>query len=206
MTFRKRLEKFVQGWLPKEPSLPNHQEAIDSKNFKTRMFRAVDSYWAKSKTFRLILLATFFLILIASAIIVALFFRPYPFLFFAISAIIGIVAYWKRPRKQAPPRGEIMNSKKRVENSVRGWLPKEPNLLGNEGKVADAKNKVNWVALKIILVLLGVFVGWTAASYAFMYFIGHGVASDYATDYSIILWLAFFGVFGLVAFKVKRRK
>jgi len=56
------------------------------------------------------------------------------------------------------------------------------------------------------LVLLGVLVGWTAASYAFMYFIGNGVASGYATGYSIILWLAVFGVFGLIAFKVKIRK
>jgi hypothetical protein len=31
------------------------------------------------------------------------------------------------------------------------------------------------------------------------------VASDYATDYSIILWLAVFGAFGLAAFKVKRK-
>jgi hypothetical protein len=60
-------------------------------------------------------------------------------------------------------------------------------------------------AQKIILVLLGVLVGWTAASYAFMYFIGIGVASDYATGYSIVLWLAVFGAFGLVAFKIKRR-
>ena len=62
------------------------------------------------------------------------------------------------------------------------------------------------VALKIILVLLGVFVGWTVAGYAFMYFIGNRVASDYATGYSIILWLAVFGAFGLAAFKVKIRK
>jgi hypothetical protein len=66
--------------------------------------------------------------------------------------------------------------------------------------------RLDWVALRIILVLLGVFVGWTAASYAFMYFIRNGVASDYATGYSIILWLAIFGAFGLIAFKVKRRK
>jgi len=39
-----------------------------------------------------------------------------------------------------------------------------------------------------------------------MYFIGNGVASDYATGYSIIVWLAILGAFGLVAFKVKRRK
>jgi len=59
--------------------------------------------------------------------------------------------------------------------------------------------------VKIILVLLGVLVGWTVASYAFMYFIGNGVASDYATGYSIIVWLAVLGAFGLIAFKVKRR-
>jgi hypothetical protein len=60
------------------------------------------------------------------------------------------------------------------------------------------------VALKIILVLLGVLVGWTVAAYAFIYFTGNGVASDYATGYSIILWLAVLGAFGLIAFKVKR--
>jgi hypothetical protein len=65
--------------------------------------------------------------------------------------------------------------------------------------------RVDWAALKIILVLLGVLTGWTAASYAYGYFIQNGVASDYATGYSIILWLAVFGAFGLIAFKVKRR-
>jgi len=60
--------------------------------------------------------------------------------------------------------------------------------------------------VKIILVLLGVLTGWTAASYAFMYFIRNGVASDYATGYSIIVFLAVLGAFGLIAFKVKRRK
>jgi hypothetical protein len=66
--------------------------------------------------------------------------------------------------------------------------------------------RADWAAVKIILVLLGVFTGWTVASYAFMYFIGNGVASDYATGYSIILWLAVFGAFGFIAFKVKRRR
>jgi hypothetical protein len=61
-------------------------------------------------------------------------------------------------------------------------------------------------ALKIILVLLGILVGWTVASYAFVYFIGTGVASNYATGYSIILWLAILGAFGLIALKVKIRK
>jgi hypothetical protein len=62
------------------------------------------------------------------------------------------------------------------------------------------------VALKVILVLLGVFVGWSVAGYAYVYFTGIGVASDYATGYSIILWLAILGAFGLIAFKVKIRK
>ena len=66
--------------------------------------------------------------------------------------------------------------------------------------------RLDWAALRILLVLLGVLVGWTVASYAFMYFIGNDVTSDYATGYSIILWIAIFGVFGLIAFKVKRRR
>ena len=66
--------------------------------------------------------------------------------------------------------------------------------------------RLDWVAVRIILVLLRVLVGWTAASYAFMYFTGNGIASDYATGYSIIVFLAVLGAFGLVAFKVKIRK
>jgi hypothetical protein len=57
-------------------------------------------------------------------------------------------------------------------------------------------------ALRVILTLVGVLAGWTVASYAFMYFIGNGVTSDYATGYSIIVWLVVLGVFWLVAFKV----
>jgi hypothetical protein len=56
--------------------------------------------------------------------------------------------------------------------------------------------------LRIILALLGVLVGWTAASYAFVYFTQNGVTSDYATGYSIMVFLAVFGALGLIAFKV----
>ncbi len=61
------------------------------------------------------------------------------------------------------------------------------------------------VALKVILVLEGALVGWVVASYAFISFTGIGVVSDYATFYSIILGFVVFGVFGLIAFKVKTR-
>jgi hypothetical protein len=57
-------------------------------------------------------------------------------------------------------------------------------------------------AIRIILALLGVFVGWAAASYAYVYFAGNGVTSTLATEYSIILWLVVLGAFGLIAFKV----
>lgn len=57
--------------------------------------------------------------------------------------------------------------------------------------------------VKIFLVLLGVLTGWTAASYAFVYFIENGVTSDVATGYSIIVFLAVLGAFGLIAFKVR---
>jgi hypothetical protein len=105
-------------------------------------------------------------------------------------------------------RVEIMTLKEYVEKRIRGWLPKEPTLPSHQRMVKEARKsrRVNWVAVKIILVLLGFCWGWSAASYAFMYFIGNGVASDYATGYSIILWLAVFGAFGLFAFKVKRKK
>jgi hypothetical protein len=66
--------------------------------------------------------------------------------------------------------------------------------------------RVEGAVVRIILVLLGVLTGWTAASYAFMYFIRNGVASDYATGYSIIVWLAVLGAFGLIALKAKKEK
>lgn len=56
--------------------------------------------------------------------------------------------------------------------------------------------------MRIILALLGVLIGWIVASYTFMYFIQHGVTSDYAAGYSIIAWLAVLGAFWLIAFKV----
>jgi hypothetical protein len=61
-------------------------------------------------------------------------------------------------------------------------------------------------AVRILLALAGVFAGWAVASYAFMYFTGNGVTSDYATGYSIIVWLAVLGVFWLIAFKVNLRE
>jgi hypothetical protein len=61
-------------------------------------------------------------------------------------------------------------------------------------------------ALRVILALLGILVGWVVASYAFMYFTGNGVTSDYATGYSIIVWLVVLGAFELIAFKVNLPK
>ena len=63
------------------------------------------------------------------------------------------------------------------------------------------------VKLKVISVLLGalgVFAGWSAAGRAYIYFVGNGVTSYYATVYSIILWILVIGVFWLAAFKIKR--
>ena len=62
------------------------------------------------------------------------------------------------------------------------------------------------VVRRFILALLGVLTGWTVASYAYGYFIQNGVTSDYATGYCIIVWLAVFGAFGLIAFKVNLRE
>lgn len=94
------LENRIRGWLPKKPNLPNSQRAANGRTLKARALGAVDSYWAKSKSFRLIALTVFFLILIASAIALLYVFRPYPFLLFVIIIVIGIIAYWRRPRTQ----------------------------------------------------------------------------------------------------------
>ena len=100
MNPKKYVEKLIRGWLPEKLNLSNSQEVTNSNTLKARTLGKVDSYWAKSKTFRLIALMTFFLILISSAIIVSYVFRPYPVLILAISIVIAIIAYRRRPRKQ----------------------------------------------------------------------------------------------------------
>ena len=97
----KRYLSRVRGWLPEKPYLPSSQGETNSKTLKARTLGAIDSHWTKSKTFRLAALVIFFLFLIASAIVVLYVFRPYPFLIFVTSIVIGIIAYWRRPRKQA---------------------------------------------------------------------------------------------------------
>jgi hypothetical protein len=62
------------------------------------------------------------------------------------------------------------------------------------------------VAVRILLTLAGVFLGWAGAGYAFMYFTGNGMTSEYATGYSIIVGLAIFGAFVLIAFKLNLRE
>ena len=50
-----------------------------------------------------------------------------------------------------------MNPKRYLENRIRGWLPKEPNLPSNKVKMADAKTKAPkprwWRPLWIVTVL-----------------------------------------------------
>jgi len=75
----------------------------------------------------------------------------------------------------------------------------------NRNHVSRKSGREKVVALKIILILQGVFVGWSVAAYAYVYFTGIGVTSDYATGYSIILWLAVLGAFWLIAFKVEAK-
>jgi TRAP-type C4-dicarboxylate transport system permease small subunit len=58
-------------------------------------------------------------------------------------------------------------------------------------------------AVRILLALLGILIGWTAASYAFIYFTQNGMTSDVATGCSIVVFLAVLVAFGFIAFKVK---
>lgn len=54
-----------------------------------------------------------------------------------------------------------MNLKKYLENRIKGWLPKEPTLPSHQRMVKEARKsrRVDWVAVKIILVLLGFCAG-----------------------------------------------
>lgn len=70
--------------------------------------------------------------------------------------------------------------------------------------MSEKDKAVKLKVMSVLLGALGVFAGWSAAGRAYLYFVGVGVTSVYATIYSIILWLSVLGVFWLVAFKVKR--
>jgi hypothetical protein len=62
-----------------------------------------------------------------------------------------------------------MSIKKRLENQIKGWFPKEPNMTGNKVKMADAEvktSKPRWwkplwitvVAVNVAWILFGFFV------------------------------------------------
>jgi hypothetical protein len=57
-----------------------------------------------------------------------------------------------------------MNPRKYLENRIRGWFPKEPNLPSNKVKMADAKTKVPkpdwWKPLWIATLLLTIASGF----------------------------------------------
>jgi hypothetical protein len=103
-----------------------------------------------------------------------------------------------------------MTLKKDLANRVRGWIPKEPSMPSSNIKAVKApmmSERDKAVKLKVVSVLLGVlgvFAGWSAAGRAYLYFVGVGVTSYYATVYSVILWVSVIGAFGLAAFKLKR--
>lgn len=57
-----------------------------------------------------------------------------------------------------------MTSKKRLEQLIRGWLPKEPTLSSNKTKIAEAKTKAPkprwWNPLWIAILLLTIASGF----------------------------------------------
>ena len=71
-------------------------------------------------------------------------------------------------------------------------------------KISDSDKAVKLKVIIVLLVVLGVLFGWSAAGRAYVCFVGNGVTSYYATVYSVVLWLFVIGVFWLAAFKAKR--
>ena len=93
---------------------------------------------------------------------------------------------------------------------MRGWIPKEPSMPSsniNAVKAPTMSERDKAVKLKVVsglLGALGVCAGGGAAARAYLFFVGIGVTSYYATVYSIILWIFVIGGFWLAAFKLKR--
>jgi hypothetical protein len=126
-----------------------------------RTLGTADSIWAKSKTFRLVALTVFFLILIASPIVVLYVFRTAQFLIFVTSIIIGIIAYWRRPQKQTrysenSISGQVKTLKKHLETLVRGWLPKEHPVLLAQKMPKPIWWRPLWITVVILTIASGI--------------------------------------------------
>ncbi len=50
-------------------------------------------------------------------------------------------------------RGEIINLKKRVENRIRGWLPKEPSMAVAHKTLKSRWRSPYWIALTLVVVV-----------------------------------------------------
>ena len=103
-----------------------------------------------------------------------------------------------------------MELKKPLRKLFCGWLPNEPRMPSSNITAAKAptmSERDKAVKLKVGSVLLGalgICAGAGAASRAYLYFVGVGVTSYYATVYAMILWVFVIAIFWLAAFKLKR--
>lgn len=83
-----------------------------------------------------------------------------------------------------------MKLKEGLENRIRGWLPKEPNLSNNKMQVADAKNKVPkpswwkplWMA-PMFITFVSIFINF----FLFHYPLSSVIVAVVTTDVAVVL-------------------
>jgi hypothetical protein len=124
MNLKKSLEKRIRGWLPKETQAPSYQLKTNRKPPKTRT-----QVWIVTFVMGFVggLLGAFG---VSLGLFSGLDMYIWPILIGMVLSIVAAVIVIRKKRRTTKdePRVENMNPKKYLENRIRGWLPKEPDL------------------------------------------------------------------------------
>jgi hypothetical protein len=187
LNIKKQLSNRIRGWIPKEPNLPKRQMKATNQT-KIHPVNIWNPLW------------------IAPLCITLIFFTINYFLFHIplISAVIAVAVV-----DLAVALSIARKQKNRLKIIYLGWIPKEPKpsnaIMAAQAPIMSERDKaIKLKVLSCLLGVLGVLWGWSAAGYAYLYFVGVGVTSYSATVYSVIVCLFVIAIFWLAAFKLKR--
>lgn len=98
--------------------------------------------------------------------------------------------------------GGLIGKQRNYQELPLGFEDKGISAQNNQTSEKDKAFKLKVIA--VFLAVLGVLFGGGAAGFAYVFFVGVGVTSYYATVYSVILWLFVIAIFWLAAFKLKK--
>ncbi len=153
MNVKKTLEERIRGWLPKDASFPSTAQ-VNQKTSRHKLLIVYATIFAAVS-------ATVF---ITYGILEVLSLGSYPSYVPAtaagVAASIAIVLTIRRNQNpNISKAGKAIKQLQGLEKRIRGWFPKEPNLSGNQTKVAENSKvptaNINFRARGIITLIIG---------------------------------------------------